>query len=226
MTETVAKLRVGSKHYEILVDLDEALKIKKDQGGDINTALLTNNIFYDAQKGLVASQSDMKDALKTTDIYEAATRIIQKGEINLTQEHRDEERDKKKRQIIEWFVRNSVDARTDRPFLAETISSALDQIGANIDNSPIDQQIKDISEALKTIIPIKIETKKLKITIPAQYTGKVYGIVNDYKEKEDWLSDGSLSVVVNVPVGMQMEFYDKLNGVTHGAALSEEIKEE
>ena len=33
-------------------------------------------------------------------------------------------------------------------------------------------------------------------------------------------------VTVNVPLGLQSEFYDKLNAITHGAALSEEIKEE
>ena len=29
---------------------------------------------------------------------------------------------------------------------------------------------------------------------------------------------------LNIPVGIQMEFYDKLNGVTHGSATSEEMK--
>jgi ribosome maturation protein SDO1 len=57
------------------------------------------------------------------------------------------------------------------------------------------------------------------------YTGKIYGLVNQYKEKEDWLADGSLKVIVNIPVGLQMEFYDKLNAVTRGAVLSEEIKQ-
>jgi hypothetical protein len=34
-----------------------------------------------------------------------------------------------------------------------------------------------------------------------------------------------LEVVVSVPAGMIMDFYDKLNGVTHGAAITEEIRE-
>ena len=70
-----------------------------------------------------------------------------------------------------------------------------------------------------------IETKKIKIKIPVEHTGKVYGLINEYKEKEDWHSDGSLEVVLNIPVGMLMDFYDKLNSITHGSAITSEVKE-
>ena len=36
--------------------------------------------------------------------------------------------------------------------------------------------------------------------------------------------DGSLEVVVNIPAGITLDFYDKLNSVTHGSALTEELK--
>ena len=73
---------------------------------------------------------------------------------------------------------------------------------------------------------MKIEVKKLKVTIPAQHTGKAYGIINDFKESEEWLGNGDLVAVLNVPAGLEMDFYDKLNNVTHGAALTEEIRDE
>ena len=49
--------------------------------------------------------------------------------------------------------------------------------------------------------------------------------MHSYKESEEWLADGSLKCIVNIPAGLQMEFYDKINAITHGAVLSEEIKE-
>jgi len=79
---------------------------------------------------------------------------------------------------------------------------------------------------LKTIIPIKIETKRIKITIPAQYTGQVYGHLQDNKEKEEWLPNGDLQVILNMPAGLLMDFYDKINSLTHGAVQSEEMPEE
>ena len=225
MADTIARTKIGSNHYEVVVDLDEALKIKKGEGGDVGSALLMNEIFHNSKNGEKPSQDDLKKDFGTTDVNEVAERIIKKGEIQLPQEHRDEEREKKKKQIIDWFVRNAVDAKTDRPFTPEILSESMSKAGVNIDNKPIEQQISDITGKLSKILPIKIETKKLLITIPAVYTGKVYGIVNEYKEKEDWLSNGDLRVTVNVPVGLQSEFYDKLNAITHGAALTEEIKE-
>ena len=86
-------------------------------------------------------------------------------------------------------------------------------------------EIQDIVKEISTIIPIKIETKKIKITIPAVHTGKVYGLINQYKEEENWLSNGDLEVTLKIPSGIIMDFYDKLNSMTHGSALTEEIKE-
>lgn len=225
MTDTIAKRKIDGKNYEIVVDLDEALKIKKGEGGDIRAALVMNEIFHNSKSGEKASESDMKKAFKTSDVNEVAESIIKKGEIQLPQEHRDEEREKKKKQVIDWYSKNAVDAKTNRPFTPDIISSAIDKSGVNITNKPVEQQISAITEKLSKILPIKVETKKLIITIPAVYTGKVYGIVNEYKEKEDWLSNGDLKVTVNIPIGLQSEFYDKLNAVTHGAAITEEIKE-
>jgi ribosome maturation protein Sdo1 len=49
-------------------------------------------------------------------------------------------------------------------------------------------------------------------------------MLKDYKESEDWLANGDLQVIMNIPAGLQLEFYDKLNGITHGAVMSEELK--
>ena len=43
--------------------------------------------------------------------------------------------------------------------------------------------------------------------------------------KEDWGNDGSLIINVEIPGGLQEEFFDKLNGLTHGEVESRIIKE-
>jgi ribosome maturation protein SDO1 len=226
MTDTIARIKVANKPFETMVDLDEALKVRKGEG-DITAAWRDTNIYSDQKKGMTCSNSDLEEAFKTTDLHQIAERIMKKGEIQLTQEHRDEAQELKKKQIIDWLIRNGVDSRSDRPFTPDAISSAMDQAGVNVDGKkPVDQQISGITQALKSIIPIKIETKKIAITIPAAMTGKVYGLLNEYKEKEEWLNTGDLKCILNIPVGLQMEFYDKLNNVTHGSAITEEIKED
>jgi len=223
MTTTTARIKKAGKNFEIIIDLDDALKFKKGEISYIEAE--GDKIFSDSKKGFTASSSDLQEAFGTTDINEIARKIIKEGEVLVTQEHRDEEKEKKEKQVIDFLSNNAIDPQTGNPHSPGRIKSALEQAHINIKNIPIENQIKDILEEISKVIPIKIETKKIKITVPAAHTGKVYGLVNQYKEKENWLSDGSLEIVVNVPSGMLMDFYDKLNSITHGSALTEEIKE-
>ena len=224
MTQTLARIKQAGKHFEIIVDLDEALKFKKGEVSSIEAE--GDKIFSDSKKGMVVSSPDLTEAFGTTDINTIIEKIIKNGEILVTQEHRDEKKEKKFKQVVDFLANNAVDPQTGNPHTSERIKNALEQAHININNMPIENQIKDILEEVSKIIPIKIETKKVKISVSAIHTGKVYGIINQYKEQENWLDDGSLEVIVNVPAGMIIDFYDKLNSVTHGSALTEEIKEE
>jgi|SRR3989344_2645597 len=222
MPKVTARIKIKNKHYEIHVDLDEALKIKTG-AGDINAALDSPNVFHDMNKGTLASQTDLKDAFGTIDIYEIAKIIITKGEVQKTQEFRDAEKEKKIKQITDLILKNATDQH-GRPFTESRLKTAIDQAHYNFDNRSPEQQMISLIDELKKIIPIKIETKKIKLNIPARFTGQVYGLLKDYKESEDWLANGDLQVIMNVPPGILIDFYEKLNSITHGAAYSEEMK--
>jgi ribosome maturation protein SDO1 len=224
MTQTTAKIRKGHNHFEVLVDMDAALKVKKGVG-NIMEALEIDKIFEDIKKGNVASTDEVEVAFGTSDVYKVAEEIIKHGEILIDEQHRGAEHEQRLKQVIDFLVRNSIDPQSGYPHTPERIKSVLEQAHVNIKNVPVEQQINDILGHISALIPIKIETKKVKIIIPAIYTGKAYGVINQYKESEDWKNDGSLEVVVAVPAGIIMDFYDKLNGVTHGAAITEEVRE-
>ena len=219
---TTARIKQAGKNFEIMVDLDEALKFKKGEVSSIEAE--GDRIFHDLKKGDVASNSDLEESFKTTDVKTIVEKIIKDGEVLVSQEHRDEEKEKKFNQVVDFLVSNAIDPQTGNPHTADRIKSALEQAHVNIKNQAVENQIKEIVSEISEVIPIKIETKKVKITVPAIHTGKVYGVINQYKEEEKWLDDGSLEVVVEVPAGIIIDFYDKLNSVTHGSALSEEIK--
>jgi len=224
MVNVEAKLRIKGKNFEILVDVDKALQFKKGMNVSMQNVLAVSEIFYDFKKGLKASKADLKEFLGTEDINKAAEKIIKQGEVNIPQEYRDKEQENKVKQVVDFLARNALDSRTGKPYTPNTIEAGLKQAGIKIENKPVDAQIADIISKLRTVLPIRIETKRLKITIPAVHSGKVYNIIKEYKEKEDWLANGDLQVTVNLPAGLQMEFYDKLNGITHGSSIVEEIK--
>jgi len=224
MTNTLARIKRTGKNFEIIVDLDNALRFKKGEIGFIEAEV--DRIFTDSKKGEVPSSSDLEAAFGTTEVNEIVKRIVKEGEVQTTQEHRDAEQEKKFKQVVEFLTRNSVDPQSGNPHTPERIKSALEQAHVNIKNIPVENQINEIVEKLSSIIPIRVQTKRLKITIPAIHTGKAYGVITQYKKEENWLNDGSLEVILEVPSGIVMDFYDKLNGVTHGSALSEEIRNE
>ena len=223
MVTTTARIKKTGKNFEVMVDLDDAMKFKKGTGIFIQPE--TEFIFKDLKKGEKASESDLKAAFGTSDINEITKKIVKEGEILTTQEYRDAEQEKKFKQVVDFLTRNAYDPQTGRPHTTERIKNALEQANVNIKNTSIENQINEILEKISGLIPIKIETKKVKIKIPAIHTGKAYGVVAIYKTSENWLNDGSLEVIVEVPSGMIMDFYDKLNGVTHGSAITQEIKE-
>jgi ribosome maturation protein SDO1 len=223
MTQTTARLDKKGKHFEILVDLEDAMKFKR---GEVSSIIAESDIiFRDIKKGERAPTSDIESAFGTTDVNEIIPKIVKDGEILTTQEFRDAEQEKKFKQVVDFLSKNAIDPQSGNPHTTERIKNALEQAHVNIKNTSIENQINDILTEISKIIPIKLETKRVKITIPAIQTGKAYGVISNYKETETWLNDGSLEVIVKVPSGMIMDFYDKLNGVTHGSAVTEEIQD-
>ncbi len=224
MASTLARIKKAGKHFEIIVDMDKALAYKKGQG-KVGDFLESTFIFSDTKKGFKSSDEDMELAFGTTDVEIIAGKIVKDGEVQVSVEHRSEEKEQKIKQVVDFLSRNASDPRSGKPYTPDKIKTALAEAHVNIKNVSVEQQIQDIVSALSSIIPIKLETKRFKITIPAIHTGKVYGVVNQYKEKEDWKNNGDLEVVAKIPAGLVMDFFDKLNSVTHGSALTEEIKE-
>ncbi len=221
MATVEARIKVKGKQFEISVDLDEALKVKAGTG-NVSSALNMPSIYTDLKKGFAASKAELNAAFDTEDVYKIAELIMKKGEIQKNQEFRDAEREKKVKQVIDLILRNSVDQH-GRPYTEERIRKAINEVHFNFDNRPAEAQMPELVIKLATVIPIKVETKKVKLIIPARFSAQVYGMLKDYKESEEWLGNGDLQVIMNIPSGMQIDFYDKLNSVTRGAVVSQEM---
>jgi ribosome maturation protein SDO1 len=224
MTNVEARIKARGKNFEILVDVDKALSYKKS-GGRVQDVVAVNKIFSDVKKGLAPSEKELIDCFGSSDFTVICDKIIRQGEILLPLEYKKKERETRFKQVVDFVVRNAVDPATNRPHTPTRIIEALEKAGINIEDKPIEQQISRIIDKLRPILPLKIESKKLRIKIPPEHTGRAYGLLNEFKEKEEWNSDGSLTCVINLPIGMQMDFYDKLNAITHGASVVEEVKE-
>jgi ribosome maturation protein SDO1 len=226
MGNVIARIKVKGKNFEILVDVDKAIQLKKGMSINMQNVIAIDRIFSDSKKGIQVPEKELEDAFGTSDVYVIADKIVRQGEVQMPLDYKRKEQEDKVKQVIDFLSKYAVNPANNLPHPASRIEQALKQAGVNIENRNIEEQIGKIVENLNKVMPIKIQTKKILIKIPAEHTGKVYGLLNNYKEKEDWMSDGSLQCIVNIPVGLQGEFYDKLNGITHGSALTREVKEQ
>lgn len=215
----IIKLKTHGQNFEILADSTKALAVKSGANIDMRDVLAAQKIFTDARKGMIASPNSLKTSFGTDDTLEAAKIIIQKGEIPLTAEYKQSLREKKKKQIIDIIHRNAVDPKTHTPHPPQRIESALEQAKFHIDEvKDINKQVEEALKVLRAILPIKFEIKEIAAKIPPQYAAKSYPILNSFGKKirEDWQTDGSLVVVLEMPGGLEEDFHNKLNTLCHG----------
>ena len=218
----IARIKSHGNHFEILVNADKALEFKKGRG-IITNAIESTGIFSDLRKGIKVKDSELEECFGTIDIFKIAEKIIKDGEIQLPAAYKEKERDLKYKQVVEWLASACSD-QAGRPIPAERIKSAIDQTGARIDEKkPTDEQALVVLKLIQKVMPIKVAVKRVAVKVPANFTGHLYGYLKGFIISEEWLSDGSLSCTVEIPSKLQSEFYDRLNSVTHGAAITKEM---
>lgn len=222
MANTTARVKKGGKHFEILVDLDEAMKVRRGEG-NLNEAVLTDAVFHNLKSGEHAGMDDLEVAFGSSDFVTVAEKIIREGEVVRTAESMKGEQDKKYKQVVDFLVRNAVSPE-GRPYTPDRIMKALKEARVNVKNKPIEGQVEEILDQLSKVLPLNVERKKVRLLIPAIHSGKAYGIVKEFMVRENWKDNGDLEVVVELPSGLVMDFYDRVNGATAGSVMSEEIK--
>jgi len=215
----IARLEYYGERFEILVDPDLASDFKRGEDIQIEEILAVEEVFKDAKKGDKSSEEAMNKAFETTDPLEAAVIIIRKGQVQLTAQQRRDMQEDKRRMIVAKIARDAINPQTKLPHPARRIEIAMEEAKIRVDPfKSVDEQVNITLKAIRRLIPIKLEKVKVAIHIPGEDTGKVYGIIPEFGKtlKEEWQQDGSWVAVVEIPGGMQDNFYQKLSEITHG----------
>jgi ribosome maturation protein SDO1 len=224
---TTVRLTIAGEHYEILVNPDSALAFKQGRNVEPSAVIAVDEVYADSRKGLRASSEKLKENFGTDDHAKAALEVLRRGELNLTQEQRKRLTEEKRRAIIASISKNFVDPRTLLPHPPTRIDQAMQEARVTVDpfQDP-NEQMKSVVEGLRTILPLKSEKIKLSVRVAAQYSGQAIGVLKNYGEimKEDWLADGTLSAIVEIPAGGQPGLLDRLGSTTKGAAQVTVVK--
>lgn len=223
----IARYEHAGKVFEILVDPDNALKLKTGKQVSIDDLLVIDEIFKDAKQGDKASETTLETVFGTTDPREIAQVIVKDGRVQLTTKQKHELLEHKRKEIIELVSKKAHNPQTGMPHPPNRVESALEQAKVSIDMfKPAKDQLEQVVESLKKILPISMALIQVAIKVPAQYSGKAASVFRKYTmQKEEYLNDGSYAVVLAVPAGLQQELFAELNSFTHGENESKIIGE-
>ena len=221
---TVVRYSFEGEKFEILVKPDPALDFKLGKKKDISSVLVSDEIYTDSGKGTKPSTEKLLKAFKTEDPAIIAEKILTKGELNLTTDQRRKMIEEKRKQIVEHIAKTYVDPRSHLPHPPLRIEQAMKDARISVDpQKNSDEQIKDIVEKLRSIIPLKSENLKLEIIVPAQYAAQSYSVLKSVGslKKEDWLANGSLKAILEIPAAARPNVIDRLGSITKGTATVE-----
>ena len=223
----IARLEIENENFEILIEPESAQKFKNGEDISILESLVIDTIFKDSKKGDKASEEKILKIFGTSDISAVAKRILLDGTIQLTTEQRKQMQENKRKQIVASIVRNAINPQTGAPHPAQRIELAMKEAKVQIDPfKPVDIQVQNILDSLKPIIPIRFEKLKIAVKLSGENYGRTYGDITGFGKitKEEWQKDGSWIGVVEIPAGLQSEFFDKLNKKTKGEVETKIIK--
>ena len=226
-----ARLESHGQRFEVLVDPDAALAIKRGEfDGDLEDVIAAEDVFEDASSGDRPPETSLEEVFDTTDPLEIIPEVIKRGEIQITSEQRREMQEQKRRQLINTIARNAVNPQMDdAPHPPERIERALEEAGFRVDPmEQVETQVDDALEALRPVLPIRFEELVVAARLPAEYAGKGQARVREFGDlqREEWQNDGSWVGVVKFPAGMQNDFYELVNEVSSGEAETTVIKDE
>ncbi len=223
MSKTViVKYKHAGDEFEILVNSDMAYEYITGKRTDPLSVLEAEDVFKDSGKGEKASDEKLKKAFGTTDIAKIADIMLKKGEVPITTEQRARMAEEKRKQIIETIAKNSIDPRTNAPNPPLRVENAMKEARISVDPfKSVPEQVEIIVEKLRPILPLKFTTVKLEVIVPPDCANRSFSILKQYGMKSDeWQGNGSLKAILEFPAGLQTEFFDKINKLTQGKALT------
>jgi len=218
-----AKLEKQGVELQILVDPEVALKFREEKGNmkfELDDMLAAENVFVGpARDGEKASDEELMKSFGTKDLVECVKIILLKGDLQLTTDQRRAMVERKRRLIVEYIARNAINPQTKAPHPPSRIENAMEEARIHLDPfKSVDAQVEVVLKAIRPLIPIRIETIQIAVKIPPAHAGKAQHILHGWGDlkQQAWQADGSFIGVVEIPGGLQTEFFNHLNARTHG----------
>lgn len=216
----------GGKIFEILVDPESAKEVKfEDKDHDIQRVLFVQEVFTDADKGERASPDELEREFGTKQVMEAAEKVFEEGDMQLTTDQKAEIREEKRQQVISMIARRAQDPKTGNPHPPERVENALEEAGFDFDAmEDAESQFDDAIEAIRPIIPVSLDEKTVAVKVPSDSGGKAYNLIQQKAEvlEEEWGNEYFFAKI-KVPAGVLTELMDEIQEATSGESEVKDV---
>jgi ribosome maturation protein SDO1 len=219
--KSIVRYEKHGRRYELLVNPEPAWLFIQGEEVEIDDIFEVYIVYENISRGVKATQDDLNVAFEGLTERETAIKILKEGKLQLTISQRNEIQKEKRIEIVNFIHIHCINPRENTPIPKDRIENAILDLGVNISyKDDVKSQALEVIDLLKPIMPIRLESVKLAVKIPPSYTGALYGFLISAGNlvQEEWLSDGSLAVVVNIPSGTQADFLEQITSRTKGKA--------
>ncbi len=211
--------------FEIFVDPDIALEIKKgtkEISNNLGKLLAVDEVYKSARSGERASEKSLQTVFGTTDLLKVVKTILEKGHLDLTTEQKRKLYDEKRKEVLNYIVKNSINPITKAPHTPQRVESAFEETKITIDiQKSLESQMDKIIEKLSVFLPMEFKKFTCRVKIPVAQAGRVSGMINKFEVSErKWESD-YFYFVAKVPAGEKDQFFGMISGLTKGTAQFE-----
>ena len=203
----LARMEKGGKRYEIMVDQELVDDWRNDpESVELGDLLAIEDVFHNARDGERPTSDAIDSTFGSQDLMVITKTILEKGSIQLTTNQRKAIVDTKRQAIIHHVASNAIDPKTKLPHPHQRIELALDESRYAVDPfKSVDSQIKEVLDILRPLIPLSFETCRLAFRVTGKSYGSVSQLLREYKQKEEWLSNGDWACVVEIPAAMKAD---------------------
>ncbi|MEE9410004.1 MAG: ribosome assembly factor SBDS [Candidatus Heimdallarchaeota archaeon] len=219
--KSIVRYEKHGRRYEMLVNPQPAWMFIQGEEVEIDDIFEVYDIYENISRGVKATQDDVDVAFENMTDREMAIKILKDGKLQLTADQRNEILKEKRAEIVDFIHIHCINPRENTPIPKDRIDKAIIDLGVNISyKEEAKNQALEIIDLLKPVMPIRLESIKLAIKIPPTYTGSLYGYVISAGNliQEEWLTDGSLAVLIQIPSGTQADFLEQITSRTKGKA--------
>jgi ribosome maturation protein SDO1 len=219
--KSIVRYEKHGRRYEMLVNPEPAWLFLQGEEVEIDDIFEVFDIYENVSRGAKITQDDLDVAFENMTDREMAIKILKEGQLQLTADQRNEILKEKRAEIVNFIHIHCINPRENTPIPKDRIDKAIMDLGVNISyKEEAKNQALEVIDMLKPIMPIRLESVKLAVKIPPSSTGSLYGFIISAGNliQEEWLSDGSLAVMLQIPSGTQADFLDQITSRTKGKA--------